>query len=106
MALFKQYYSKLRTLNLHKLTAYFVGKEIIDFEDEENITNAITVPQKSSIILIKVSYHLESGVTTSLYAMLDIICQRGDIAGKEIAQQMRQELLYPQGTPSVCDFLK
>ena len=93
MTLFKEYYIKLRNIHLHKLTAYFVEKEIIDIEDEEEIANAETVSDKSFIILKKVSYHLESGTTKSLFAMLDVICQRGDIAGKEIAQKMMQELL-------------
>ena len=97
LTLFKKFYSKLRNLDLAKLTAYFVGKEIIDFEDEEKIFNATTVPEKSSIILRKVFHHLQRGVTKSLFAMLDIIRQRGDIVGKEVAQQMRQELLFPQG---------
>ena len=96
--LFKKFYSKFKNLDLEKLTAYFVDKEIIDFEDEEKVHNTKTLPDKSSIILRKVSYHLQSGVTKSLFAMLDIILQRGDMAGKEIARQMKQELSSPQGS--------
>ena len=86
------------------MTAYFVDKEIIDFEDEEKVHNTKTLPDKSSIILRKVSYHLQSGVTKSLFAMLDIILQRGDMAGKEIALQMKQELSGPQGN-TMCTSL-
>ena len=96
--LFRKFYSKFKNLDLERLTAYFVGKEIIDFEDEEKVHSAKTLPDKSSIILKKVSYHLQSGVTKSLFAMLDIILQRGDMAGKQIARQMKQELLSPQGS--------
>ena len=45
--LFKKFYSKLRNLDLEKLSAHFVNKEIIDFEDKEKIFNATTVPENN-----------------------------------------------------------
>ena len=92
---FIENYDKLTSLNLSILDSCLVSKKIITPTDQQNIIAAKTNRDKSTLILLAITNHLESDFTESLLVMLDLMTERGDIAMMEFANKMKSQL--PRG---------
>ena len=89
----KKYYPELTSvLFTTDLSPYFVSKEIISIDDEENIDNAPTMKSKAKILLRIVFNHLEGGSTKSLTDMLNIMEQHGTKAITDLASKIKCDL--------------
>ena len=96
---FIENYDRLTNLNLSLLDSCLVSKKIITPTDQQNIIAAKTNREKSTLILLAITNHLESDFTESLQVMLDLMIERGDIAMKQLANKMKSKL--PRGSVTI-----
>lgn len=88
-------YDRLTNLNLSILDSCLVSKKIITPTDQQNIMAAKTNREKSTLILLAITNHLESDFTESLHVMLDFMIERGDRAMEQLANKIKSQL--PEG---------
>ena len=93
---FIENYHRLTNLNLSMLDSYLVSERIITLTDQQDINAAKTNRDRSTLILQAIGNHLKSNITQSLFVMLDLMIECGDIAMEEIAIQMKSQL--PRGS--------
>ena len=93
LEVFTNHYSKLQNiLPIKSLCGDLVCERIINFEEEQIIQQTVGQTQAASIVLRKIANSLQAGQTTSFDKLLSIMKDYGDLACKELANQIRGEL--------------
>ena len=95
---FIENYDRLLNLNLSLLCSRLVSKRIITLTDQQDIIAAKTNCDRSVLILQAIRNHLDSNITQSLFVMLDLMIEWGDMAMEEIAIEIKSQL--PRGSYS------
>ena len=97
--MFIQYYSKLTSILQVDLTPHFVTAEIITLSDEDEITKASTTSHRAGMkmLLKPVSSSLETGYTSSLYKLLEIMQQHDNNAAQHLSGEILNEVRSDKG---------
>ena len=92
LTLFTKYYSKLvKVLPIKSLSAYFVSKQLIDFEDEEKIQSIHGQCKAARIALRKIYEALKAGQTKSFDELLFIMERYGGLSSVELVNEIRSK---------------
>ena len=99
MEIFINNYSKMQIiLPVKSLLGYLVTDRIINFEEEEIIRQTVVQSQAASIVLRKIANSLQAGQTKSFDKLLIIMREHGGLSCKELANQIKDELLETTDT--------
>ena len=94
MEIFINNYSKMQIiLPVKSLLGHLVTDRIINFEEEETIRQTVVQSQAASIVLKKIANSLQTGQTKSFDKLLIIMREHGGLSCKELANQIKDELL-------------
>ena len=93
LEIFINNYSKLQIIvPVKNLSGHLITERIINFEEEQNIHQAVGQSQAASIVLRKIANSLQAGQTKSFDKLLLIMREHGGLSCEELANQIRAEL--------------
>ena len=75
------------------LSGHLVSANTITPTEDEEVTSPVTPTERARTFLLKISRRLESGYTSSLYALLNTLEKFGNEDCNELASKIRKELL-------------
>ena len=88
--MFIRNYDKLTNISIVNLSKYFVARNVITIQDEEEILCAGR--DKARLFLSKIEASLKAGFTKGLDIMLDTMLQHGNITDIQLAEQISNEI--------------
>ena len=93
------YYSQIvNTLPVETLSPHFVAHNIILPAEQLEISSVPSPIKAAGLLLTKISYALDAGITKGFYKLLDINEQYGSIDSKTVTTAMRKRLLEVKST--------
>lgn len=101
---FRKYYVQLVSiLPANDLLHQLVATQVINMADVEEIASISTSREKASYLLRIVARSLEAGITTSFYALLDIMENYGNFVTAQAANDIKKMLIEQSGVYFVCN---
>jgi len=90
---FIQYYSQIvNNMSAKSLCPYFVAKNIILPEHQEEIMSTTSSKRSAMLLLRTISCALETGIVEGFYKFLEIIEQHGNVDSKNVVLAIRRKL--------------
>lgn len=87
-------------ISIVNLSKYFVAKNLITIEDEEEILCASR--DRARLFLSKIEASLKAGFTNGFNIMLDIMLQHGNVTDIQLAEQMKSEIKDCKNSKCIC----
>ena len=89
-----QHYSQIvDSFHAKPLSPYFVARNVISLEDQQEIFSLASSKKAASYLLSRVHPSLRAGINQTFYVFLDITDQYGSAECKTISMVMRRKLL-------------